>query len=289
MNTPRRHRPVGRGGRLLLRPAAASTARRMPLRVRSMVGLIPLFAVRGPRGRRRSQRLPGFKKRMELVPRATARTWRSTSPTWSAARRPGGHGHRLLAIPSRERLERVLRYLLDENEFLSPYGIRSLSRVHQRAARTCCTVGRPGVPRRLRAGRVEHRPVRRQLELARARSGSRSTTCSIEALERYHHFYGDTLQVECPTGSGQHDEPQRGRRTSSRARLAAPLPARRRRPPPLPRRRRRATPTTRTGATWSSSTNTSTATPAAGVGASHQTGWTALVSLILDDLGRQKP
>ncbi len=39
-----------------------------------------------------------------------------------------GHGHRLLAIPSRDRLERVLRYLLDEKEFLSPYGIRSLSR-----------------------------------------------------------------------------------------------------------------------------------------------------------------
>ena len=83
-----------------------------------------------------------------------------------------GHGRRLLAIPSRQRLERVLRYLLDENEFLSPYGIRSLSRVHQEQPYVF-HARRRRAPGRLRARRVEHAAVRRQLQLARARSGSR--------------------------------------------------------------------------------------------------------------------
>jgi hypothetical protein len=77
-----------------------------------------------------------------------------------------GHGHRLLAIPSRDRLERVLKYVLDENEFLSPYGVRSLSRYHREH------------PFVLHAGGEEHRveytpgeshdgTLRRQLQLAR--------------------------------------------------------------------------------------------------------------------------
>ena len=61
--------------------------------------------------------------------------------------------------------------------------------------------GHPGDDR-LRAGRVDDGDVRRQLQLARARSGSRSTTCVVTALERYHRFFGDELTVEYPTGSG---------------------------------------------------------------------------------------
>ena len=73
---------------------------------------------------------------------------------------------RLLAIPSRERLERVLRYLLDENEFLSPYGIRSLSRVHQAHP---FVLRVDGDEHRVDydAGRVDISALRRQLELAR--------------------------------------------------------------------------------------------------------------------------
>ena len=80
----------------------------------------------------------------------------------------GAHVQRLLAIPSRERLERVLRYLLDENEFLSPHGIRSLSRVHAEHPYVF-DVERRGVYRvDYDPRRVDDRPVRRQLELARA-------------------------------------------------------------------------------------------------------------------------
>ena len=113
-----------------------------------------------------------------------------------------GHGHRLLAIPSRERLERVLRYLLDENEFLSPYGIRSLSRVHQdQPVRLPTSSGEEH--------RVDYEPGESDTGLFGGNSNWRGPIwfpinyLLIEALERYHHFYGDGLQVECPTGSGR--------------------------------------------------------------------------------------
>ena len=174
--------------------------------------------------------------------------------------RADGNGRRLLAIPSRPRLERVLRYVLDENEFLSPFGIRSLSRVHKdHPLRQSAAAGE----------QVDYEPGESRSRLFGGNSNWRGPVwfpvnyLLIEALERYDHFYGDTLQVECPTGSG------RMMNLGEVAReLAAPagahLPPRRARPAALPRRRRRASPTTRTGATWCCSTNISTATPARG-------------------------
>jgi hypothetical protein len=107
----------------------------------------------------------------------------------------------LLAIPSRERLIRVLRYVLDENEFLSPYGVRALSRFHK------------DTPFVFWAGGEEHRvdyvPGESNTGLFGGNSNWRGPIwfpvnfLLIEALERYHHFYGDALQVEFPTGSGR--------------------------------------------------------------------------------------
>src|SRR5439155_6613789 len=101
--------------------------RAAPLRIRSIVGVIPLFAVEVLESAL-IDRLPGFTKRMRWflenradLARHIAYCDRGAGPA---------HGHRLLAIPSRERLERVLRRVLDEREFLSPFGVRSLSRVH---------------------------------------------------------------------------------------------------------------------------------------------------------------
>src|SRR5262249_38657283 len=101
--------------------------RQIPLRVRSLVGLIPLIAVE-VLDQDQLDRVPGFTKRLHwfLENRADLRHCISYAESGPHYRR----GARLLAIPSRERLERVLRYMLDENEFLSPYGVRSLSRVH---------------------------------------------------------------------------------------------------------------------------------------------------------------
>lgn len=170
-----------------------------PLKVRSMVGLVPLLAVEvldDPL----VQRLPGFKKRMnwflENRPDLMA-----LSSYYCASEVNGGRGRRLLAIPSRERLVRVLRYVLDENEFLSPYGIRSVSRVHR---------DKPYVIRQNgQEYRVDYEPGESTTGLFGGNSNWRGPIwfplnyLLIEALERYYHFYRDTLTVEFPTGSGR--------------------------------------------------------------------------------------
>jgi len=173
--------------------------RSTPLKIRSLVGLIPLIAVDSLEDDVLSS-LPGFRKRMAWF--LENRKDLAGQIAWMEA--PGsekGHGHHLLAIPSRERLVRILRYLLDENEFLSPYGIRSISRVYGE---------RPYV---FRAGDQEYGvsyvPGESDTGLFGGNSNWRGPIwfpinyLIIEALERYHHFYGDTLRVECPTRSGR--------------------------------------------------------------------------------------
>ena len=172
----------------------------LPVRVRSLVGLIPLLACENIEWEE-LDRLPGFKKRMQWFLDNRPEVARQTS--YMEALTAGGNGHapRLLAIPTRERLERVLRYVLDETEFLSPYGIRSVSRVHRDA------------PAVFRFGgeeyRVEYDPAESTTGLFGGNSNWRGPVwfpinyLLLEALERYHHFYGDTFTVECPTGSGR--------------------------------------------------------------------------------------
>src|SRR5260370_26571044 len=105
-----------------------------------MVGLIPLFAVE-VLDDKVIERLPGFRKRLQWF--LENRQDLAQHISYLEAEGAAGHGRRLLAIPSRARLERVLRYLLDENEFLSPHGIRSLSRFHKEHPQVCRTGG-PG-------------------------------------------------------------------------------------------------------------------------------------------------
>jgi len=109
-------------------------------------------------------------------------------------------GNRMLAIPTRERLQRALRYMLDENEFFSPYGLRSVSRVHR------------DHPYVFHVGNDDHRvdyvPGEGTSYLFGGNSNWRGPIwfpinfLIVEALERYHLFYGDSFKVECPTGSG---------------------------------------------------------------------------------------
>jgi hypothetical protein len=175
-----------------------------PLRIRSIVGIIPLFAVEVLEDSQ-VRRLPGFCKRMHWFLEHRADLARHIS---YCQRAPDGahsndplHGHRLLAIPSRERLERVLAYLLDENEFLSPYGVRALSRIHRERPFVLWSDGRES--------RVEYEPGEARSGLFGGNSNWRGPVWMpvnfllIESLERYHHFYGDHLRVECPTGSGR--------------------------------------------------------------------------------------
>ena len=177
--------------------------RLMPLRVRSMVGLIPLFAVEiiEQDDDREAARV---READALVPREPAGARASTRRTWRADRRGREHAHRLLAIPSRERLERVLRYVLDETEFLSPHGVRSLSRVHADEP-VRLPHRRRGVPRRLRCrasrtsglfgGNSNWRgPVWFPVNYLLDRGAASATTTSTATR----------FTVECPTGSRPH-------------------------------------------------------------------------------------
>jgi hypothetical protein len=174
----------------------------LPLRIRSMVGIIPLFAVEVLE-QDVIDELPDFKKRLNWF--LEHRSDLARHITFCKADTNNGHdhdhAHRLLAVPSRERLTRVLRYVLDENEFLSEFGVRALSRYHEQQP----FVYEVGGQRHC----VDYVPGESTSGLFGGNSNWRGPIwfpvnyLLIEALERYHHFYGDTLQVECPTGSGQ--------------------------------------------------------------------------------------
>jgi hypothetical protein len=168
----------------------------IPLRIRSLVGIIPLLAVEVIDDRV-LERLPGFMRRMEWFLRERQDLARHLSYMEHST---AAAGLSLLAVPSRERLDRMLRYILDEKEFLSPYGVRSLSKIHER------------YPYLLKLGKEEYRidysPGESTTVLFGGNSNWRGPVwfpinyLLIEALERYHHYYGDTFKVECPTGSG---------------------------------------------------------------------------------------
>jgi hypothetical protein len=165
----------------------------VPLKTRSMVGLLPLIAVEILE-EQDLQALPGFRKRFEWFLKHKPELSRHISTRCSA------HGHRLLAIPSRERLERVLGYMLDEAEFLSPYGIRSLSKFHEQNPLIFDVDGQQH--------EVRYVPGESNTRLFGGNSNWRGPVwfpvnyLLIEALERYHYFYGDDFQIECPARSG---------------------------------------------------------------------------------------
>jgi hypothetical protein len=173
------------------------------LRIRSMVGIIPLFAVEVLE-QDVIAKLPGFQQRLNWFlenRKDLARHITCMAGQNGASADGAGHGHRLLAIPSRERLARVLRVVLDESEFLSPHGIRSLSRYHKERP---FVLGLGGLE-----NRVEYAPGESVTGMFGGNSNWRGPVWMplnyllIEALERYHFFYGDSLKVEMPTGSGR--------------------------------------------------------------------------------------
>ncbi len=260
---------------------------RIPLRIRSMVGLIPLFASEILE-QEVIDKLPGFSKRLNWFLNNRKDLTRTISccvkPNGPNRKDGGGHAHRLLAIPSRERLERMLAYLLDENEFLSPFGIRSLSRFHQ---------DHPFV---FRIGGQEHRVEYSPGESSSGLFGGNSNWRGpvwfplnyllVEALERYHHFYGDSLQVECPKGSGRKINLKQAAQEIAR-RLASLflLDESGRRPCHGSERRFAKDPAWRDLVLFYEYFHGDTGR---GVGASHQTGWTALAVRLIEDLAKGK-
>ena len=171
--------------------------RPIPLKIRSLVGLLPMIGVTVLKQKTLDE-LPGFRKRMD----------------WFLANRPEllkyievtrveGHknsGRVLLAIPPKDRLLKTLHRLLDPDEFLSNFGIRSLSKAH-RAEPFIFKQGK-------QINAVSYVPGESDTGMFGGNSNWRgpiwfpTNFIIIEALERYHYFYGDNLKVEFPTGSG---------------------------------------------------------------------------------------
>ncbi|MBI1853142.1 MAG: glucosidase [Planctomycetes bacterium] len=249
-----------------------------PLRVRSMVGLIPLYAVEILEDDV-LKKLPGFAKRMRWFLEN-----RKDLAKHITYLEQGHHAHRLLAIPSRERLERVLHLMLNEGEFLSPHGIRSVSRVHAAHPYTFW-MGSD-------AFTVEYAPGESTTGLFGGNSNWRGPIWMpvnfllIEALERYHHFYGDSFMVECPTGSGHMMNLQEVARELSRRLVSLFVPdASGARPCNGGDRRYVDDPHFRGLVPFHEYFHGDTGR---GLGASHQTGWTSLVVRCIEDLAKTR-
>jgi hypothetical protein len=255
--------------------------REIPLRIRSMVGIIPLFACEVLE-QDILDRLPGFRKRLAWF--LDHRGDLSRQIAYFETMGADAHRHRLLAIPSRERLERVLRYVLDENEFLSPFGVRSLSRVHRERPYVLDADGT--------RYQVEYVPGESNSGLFGGNSNWRGPVwfplnyLLIEALERYHHFYGNALHVECPTGSGRWMNLEKVARELDR-RLASLFVAddTGHRPSHGAEQRYAEDPHWRELVLFSEYFHGDTGR---GIGASHQTGWTALVAPCIERIARAR-
>jgi len=165
-----------------------------PLRVRSIVGLLPLIAAEVIPSEA-FERFPQFRARADWFIEHRPELARLVS-NW---RTPNAHGDRLLGIMRRRRLNAVLTRMLDETEFLSPYGVRSVSRYHldhpfeiELGGRNFTLKYEPGEGlTRLYGGNSNWRgPVWAPINFL-----------FIRALRKLHRFYGDEFQMECPTGS----------------------------------------------------------------------------------------
>ncbi len=246
------------------------------LKIRSMVGLIPLFAVETLEPEI-VERLPGFKRRMQWfidhhpdVPEHIEMTQRSAR----------GVRH-LLSLVNRKQLKRVLWRMLDETEFLSPYGVRALSRYHFEHPYE--------VQVNDQISRVGYEPAESSTGIFGGNSNWRGPVwfpmnyLLIESLQKYHHYYGEDFKIECPTHSRQEMDLWQVAAEISRRLTRIFLPGKDGRRP------------------FAGAVDVFNKDPhwrdlvlfyeyfhgdnGAGIGASHQTGWTGLVAKLLEQSG----
>ncbi len=167
----------------------------IPLRVRSIVGLVPLFAVLTVEANV-LEAFPDFKRRLDWF----VENRPDLTGDIATMRTPGQQGRKLVGLVRADRLRSVLRYMLDEKEFLSPYGIRAVSRFHL------------DNPYKLEVNGMEYSVDYEPAESTTGLFGGNSNWRGpiwfpinyliIESLQRFHYYYGDDFKVECPTGSG---------------------------------------------------------------------------------------
>jgi len=247
----------------------------LPLRLRSAVGIIPLFAVEFIE-EGRLDKLPGFAKRTRWF----LENRKDLSSHISYMARDGQDpGRRLLAIPTRERLERVLRYVLDEAEFLSPFGVRSVSRFYRDHPFTLELDGG--------TYRVDYEPGESHTGIFGGNSNWRGPVwfplnyLLIEALQRYHMFYGDSFTMEFPTGSGKRMNLDQIATQLARRMVSLFMPDAQGNRPALGGEPRFANDSHWRELIWFH--EYFHGDTGKGLGANHQTGWTALVARLIEE------
>ena len=185
------------------------------LKVRSLQGIMPIFAVETisksaverEAGKEFSEQLKRFiKNHPELVIQVSptresaAKIAAQVETSIASVLKASSEGTFLFSLVDKEKLRRLLRYMLDENEFLSPYGIRSVSQIHR------------DHPVRLQLDGTDYSLTYAPAESLTQSFGGNSNWRGpvwfpinfllIESLQKYHHYYGSDFKVECPTGSG---------------------------------------------------------------------------------------
>ena len=169
--------------------------RYLPLKVRSLVGLMPLLAVETIQWQL-IEALPGFKARLEWY-LANRPDLCSLISRWQE---PGMGERRLVALTRGHRMKCLLRRMLDPEEFLSDYGVRSVSKYHKAHPYKLTVRGDEKI--------VNYEPAESQTNLFGGNSNWRGPVwfpinyLLIESLQQFHHYYGDDFKVECPTRSG---------------------------------------------------------------------------------------
>ena len=173
------------------------TGQNIALKIRSMVGLIPLFAVETLEPALLN-RVPEFAQRLEW--------YLNYRPDLAALvsrwREPGSGERRLLSLLRGHRMKLLLRRMLDTSEFLSDYGVRALSRAHLDQPYTFHWDGQVLA--------VRYQPAESESALFGGNSNWRgpiwfpTNFLMVESLQKFHHYYGDDFKIECPTGSGRY-------------------------------------------------------------------------------------
>jgi len=246
------------------------------MRVRSLVGVVPIFAADTLEAQTVDRR-PGFKKRMQwFIDNRPDLTEGLASMTHG-----GIEQRRLLSVVNRTRLERMLQRIFDESEFLSPFGIRSVSRYHKDHPFVLPLDGM-----KLKIG---YEPAESETGTFGGNSNWRGPVwfpmnfLLIEALQRLDHYYGDSFTLEVPAGSGQRVSLRQAARLLSRRLCALFLPGENGRRPAYgdnslfdndPQFR-----------CYTLFYEYFHGDSGKGLGASHQTGWTGLVAKLLQQSG----
>jgi hypothetical protein len=249
------------------------------LKVRSLVGLVPLLAVETVEPATLAE-LPGFRARLEWYLSYRPDLARLVS-RWQE---PGSGERRLLALVRGSRMKRLLRRMLDEAEFLGDHGVRSVSRYHEQHPYVLHVGGS--------SFSVRYEPAESRTGLFGGNSNWRGPIwfpinyLLIESLQKFHHYYGDDFKVEFPTRSG---------RFLTLAEIADELEGRLtrlflrdeqgRRPFHGRNERLQRDPHFRDHLLFHEYFHGDTGE---GLGASHQTGWTGLVAKLIDQRGRAR-